>query len=169
MTGQLKAALLSIQTSLGNQSLRQQLTGYRTVPSAMQGGRPQSRPKAVCSLVRKVTSFWLNSKERKLAGCLVGYPDWKSALTLSFASSLPTFWCKFLKEECDVSTCWFAHTHGARDTSPTQSSCDTSEPEVGRTGNRLRKLKSFLVKPHQMVVFGPPTVIPWILRINNDE
>ena len=74
-------------------------------------------------------SFWLNSKERKLAGCLVGYPDWKSTLTLSFAPSLPTFWCKFLKEECDVSTCWSAHTR--RERHITQSSCETSEPEVG--------------------------------------
>lgn len=114
ITRQLKAPLLSIQTSLGNQSLRQEFTGYRMTRSPMQGGHPPSRPKAVCSLVRKVMSFWLNSKERKLAGCLVGYPDWKSTLTLSFAPSLPTFWCKFLKEECDVSTCWSAHTRHKR-------------------------------------------------------
>lgn len=64
----------------------------------------------VCSFLRKVTSFLLYSKERKLAGFQVGYPDWKSPLTLRFAPSLPWFWCRFLKEECDVYTCRFAHT-----------------------------------------------------------
>lgn len=52
----------------------------------------------VHSFIRKVTSFLLTSKEQKLACFQVGYPDWKSPLTLSFAPSLPSFWCRFLKK-----------------------------------------------------------------------
>jgi hypothetical protein len=61
-------------------------------------------------LVRKVTSFLLYSKGRKLACIQVGYPDWKLTLTLSLAPSFPSYWCKIFKELRDVNTCWFAHT-----------------------------------------------------------
>ena len=111
MTIWFNAAVLHIQTLLSNQGLFQKFTCYLMTKSHIQGrSRPWSCQRVVHSFIRKVTSFWLNSKERKLACFQVGFPDWKSALTLSFALSLPSFWCEFLKEERDVDTCWFAHT-----------------------------------------------------------
>nr|XP_028692571.1 uncharacterized protein LOC114673180 [Macaca mulatta]XP_028692572.1 uncharacterized protein LOC114673180 [Macaca mulatta] len=84
MTRQFHSAFWNIQTLLPDQSFQ----GVHLLPNDLESHYKRGHADGIVhSLIRKVTSFLLYSKERKLACFQLGYPDWKSARTVSFAPS----------------------------------------------------------------------------------
>lgn len=166
MTRQFHSAFWNIQTLLLDQSF----LGVHLLPNDLESHYKRGHADGIVhSLIRKVTSFLLYSKERKLACFQLGYPDWKSARTVSFAPSFTILLVQVPQRRVGcvhMLICTYT-MHRTRDLL-----CPSCVALGSKGKGEVRGWENghfFLVSLYQRWVFGSPTAATLIIHLNNNE